>query len=352
MQFETVYQDIQEKAPQIERQKVEYKKAMSLNEELSRQLDDYVADRVVRRDELNNSRSRCSFLERENEKLKSSKTDLSRQVVYLLKEIECCRGGTSSDQEQSIASDMPANEVISNKLVTFSNIVEMQEQNEKLLLLVRDLSTKLEEMEEIQNSIDIETYRTKCASYEKRLQDAEQSRRANEELLANCLKEKERYKQMVCDLVKDNPMAADQRINAMDVEDTSGASGSPSASTEAKDKKLADIEQALEDKIEHLKQLRNEYNEYRAESKNTVKNLNEQFMAVRNELRELTTANCKLLTQANFANEQIKTQQNNVAMYKNKIQSLEERNQMHEKTIAKYETASKLNLFVVVPFNI
>lgn len=351
LQFETVYRDIQEKAPEIERLQIDYKKAVELNKELTNKIDTYISERVVSRDELANCRSKFGYLERENAKLKTSRNDLARQVCYLLNEIECSRGGTSSDQEQSISSDMPANEVISNKLVTFNNIVEMQENNEKLLLLVRDLSTKLEEMEEIQNNIDIETYEAKCASYEKRLQDAEQARRANEELLNNCLKEKERYKQMVGDLMKDcnKPIAGEhsisgQRMDAMDVGD--GANESVGPSKEDQDKKLADVEQLLDDKVKQLKELRDEYNEYRKESKNNVKSLNEQYMAVRNELRELTTANSKLLNQSSFTNEQIKIQQNNVTIYKNKIQKLEERNQMHETTIAKYETASKSILLI------
>ncbi|KAG4070727.1 hypothetical protein HA402_005586 [Bradysia odoriphaga] len=220
----------------------------------------------------------------------------------------------------------------------------MQENNEKLLLLVRDLSTKLEEMEEIQNSIDVETYEAKCASYEKRLQDAEQARSANEELLGNCLKEKDRYKQMVCDLMKENhkPMAGDQtHMTAMDVGDAAGLNGSFGASKEANDKKVADLEQMLDDKVKQLQELKEEYSEFRKECKNNIKSMNEQFQSERNELRELTTANCKLQTQATFLTEQIKTQQNNVGIYKNKIQSLEERNQMHEKTIAKHETAAK-----------
>lgn len=348
LQFETVFQDIQEKAPEFERLQVEYKKAVALNEELTSKIDDYISKNVVIRDELTNNRSKYGHLERENARLNTSNKDLSRQVNYLLYEIECSRGGTSSDQDQPISSDMQANEIISNKLVTFNNIVELQENNQRLLLLVRDFTTKLDEMEEIQNSIDIETYESKCASYEKRLHEAEQSRRANEELLSNCLKEKERYKHMVCDLMKDcnKPTAGErsmfgQHIDAMDVGDVNSANGSVGPSNEEKDKKLADAERLVEEKAKQLKELRDEYNEHRNDSKNAIKSLNEQFMATRNELRELTTANCKLLTQANFANEQIKTQQNNVNIYKNKIQSLEERNQMHEKTIAKHETASK-----------
>lgn len=351
LQFETVYQDIQEKAPEFERVQIEYKKAVSLNEELTRKIDDYIAERVVIRDELTNSRSKYGYLERENLKLKTSRNDLARQVCYLLNEIECSRGGTSSEQDQSISSDMPANEVISSKLVTFNNIVEMQQNNEKLLLLVRDLSTKLEEMEEIQNSIDIETYESKCASYEKRLQDAEEARRANEELLGNCLKEKDRYKQMVCDLMKETnkPMTGDhsRRFSAMDVTDSAGLNGSFGASKEANDKKVADLEQMLDDKVKQLQELKDEYSEFRKECKNTVKSMNEQFQSERNQLRELTTANCKLQTQATYLTEQIKTQQNNVGIYKNKIQTLEERNQTHEKTIAKHETSGKSEVFFI-----
>ncbi|KAJ6645850.1 Nucleoprotein TPR, partial [Pseudolycoriella hygida] len=340
LHFETVFQDVQEKATERERLDVEFKKATLLNEELQSKIEDLISERVLVREEMGKLR----HLEKENTDLKTTRADLRRQVCHLLNEIEYSRGGTSSDHDQSITSDMPANEVISSRLVVFNNIVELQEQNEKLLLVVRDLSTKLEEMEEIQNSIDNETFQSKCKEYERRLLIAEQSRRDNEEQLENCLKEKERYKQMACDLMKDSSnkrRKLGDSMEDMDTSETGVFNGSLSVSKEIKEKKIANIEQMLEDKSQQLKELRDEFNEYRTESKNTIKSLNEQNLDMRNELRELTTANCKLTTQTNFMNEQVKTQQVNVTLYKTKIQTLENRSNMLENTIAKHETSER-----------
>ena len=52
---------------------------------------------------------------------------------------------------------MSANEVISKKLVTFSDIQELQENNMKLLLLVRDLGERCESLETAQNQMSVAT---------------------------------------------------------------------------------------------------------------------------------------------------------------------------------------------------
>lgn len=87
------------------------------------------------------------------------------------------RVGGGSENEQSISSDMSANEVISKKLITFRDTKELQENNLKLILLVRDLSSKLEEIEENQNSVDQAAYESKLNTYAKRLEEYDEYRK-------------------------------------------------------------------------------------------------------------------------------------------------------------------------------
>lgn len=116
--------------------------------------------------------------------------------------------------------------------------------------------------------------------------------------------------------------------------------GSQSAANDSKDKRIADLEEQLRDHVKNLKQLRDEYAEYRKEKLANDKLSNEQIDQMRREVRELTSANCKLMSSDTFHTEQIKTQQKNVAIYKKQIQALEERNVNYDKTIAKHEQSA------------
>ena len=74
----------------------------------------------------------------------------------LLKELEQARGtvvSTSSMVEPSMAEVSSSSQVISERLVTFRSIEELQEQNQKLLAVVRELS---EHQERAENEADQE----------------------------------------------------------------------------------------------------------------------------------------------------------------------------------------------------
>lgn len=146
-QMQTIFNELEAKAPEFQKLRAEHNHLAESNQELSQQLQAMINQRIEERDAISDTNAKLSYMERENKNLKIGQSDLARQVCFLLKEIEQVRGGFSSEHDQSISSDMSARDVITKKLVTFSDIQELQENNERLLLLVRDLSTKLEEME-------------------------------------------------------------------------------------------------------------------------------------------------------------------------------------------------------------
>ena len=77
-------------------------------------------------------------------------------MCYLIKSVEEARGGFVSDIDVSQVSyddsESSAQHVISKKLVTFSCIQDLQQNNQKLLALVRQLSEKQEAAEKISAS--------------------------------------------------------------------------------------------------------------------------------------------------------------------------------------------------------
>ncbi|XP_037913909.1 nucleoprotein TPR isoform X2 [Hermetia illucens] len=348
LQMKSILQELEEKAPIFSKLQLEHQKLIDVNNELSQQLENVITERVEVREELQESITKIKHLQHENKKLKLGQNDLARQVCYLLKEVEQVRGGFSSENEQSISSDMSANEVISKKLVTFGDITELQENNQKLILLVRDLSSKLEELEEAQNSMDQASYESKIASYSKRLQEMQESQDYQAQMLTISMQKCERYKKLYYDSMrsagKNMAQVIDGSLNdQMEVgeeENIAAGSSNSIASSEtiaSKDKRINELEDRIKELTEQIKKMKEEHEEYRKEKLTNEKMMNEQFDSMRTELRELTSSNCKLMSTVEYNNEQIKIQQKNVATYKKQITTLEERNRNYENTIVKHE---------------
>lgn len=348
-QIQNILMELEDKAPIFKKQTLDHQQIIETNNELRQQLDSMIGERVDHREELNNLITKVNYYERENKKLKITQSDLGRQVCYLLKEIEHVRGGFTSDYDQSIASDVSANEVITKRLVTFSDIQEMQENNEKLLLLVRDLSTKLEEMETTTQSNDTLASNTskmevKLENYIKRIKELQDNQEYQTQMTTTCIQQRDRYKKLYFESMKngggalnDEDMDVDN-INSPRSKGESGAGTSQSfVANQQKDKRITELDEKMVEITKELKAVKEEYDNYRKEKQTNDKMLNEQFDKMRNELREVTSVNCKLMASSEYNAEQLKIQQKNIATYKKQIQTLEERNKNYESTIVKHE---------------
>lgn len=362
IQLNEILKEIQERAPEIDKRKIEYDKLIEANAQIREQLDNLITERVVEREKLQEISAKYAFHERENKRLKSVQADLARQVCFLLKENEQIRGGLVSsmgNDATSVGPDMTAGEVITKKLVTFKNVDEMQENNQKLLLLVRDLSTKLEELEEIQSQFDQSLYKSKVDEYEKRLRDMERSHNHQTNMCQTYIQQRDRYKLLYYEIMKDAGKAhtpLDTSLGTMEgveeetpltstssVSSAGGGGGGAAAgagTTNPADKRVvAELQEKVKETTKALQQLKAEYDEYRKEKSANDRVLNEQFNAMREEVRELTTTNCKFKNSYEYKLEQLKSLEKNEAMLKRQITALEERNRVYDSSIAKHETA-------------
>lgn len=354
IQLKGILQELKEHAPANKKQAIEFEKMMAENIELNQQVNTMINELAAAREETAKINAKFNYFERENKQLKLSQSDLARQVRYLLNEIEQSRGGCSaSDADLSIGSGICSNEIISRTLVTFGEISELQDNNQKLLLLVRDLSQKLEEAEELTNQMNQASYEAKINNYTRRLNDLEASREIQSQQMAACIRQKDRFKKLYYEIMKDvGKIPADSSFSggeAMDDDDPdrrsvqlngSNANASAEAVTaaiEAKDKTIGELEHKIKDTTKQLKQLREEYDEYRKEKMENDKLANEQYNSMRIEVRELTSTNCKLSNTVTYVEEQIKLHQKNAKMYKKQIETLEERIKQYERIVWKHE---------------
>ena len=105
--------------------------------------DRLIIEKCAIKSEITEAKSATGFFERENERRKQEIQDLSRQLCYLL---NYHRNKLVPDSDDDF-TNLTAGGIITKKLVTFKDIEELQENNRKLLALVRELSSKKEEAE-------------------------------------------------------------------------------------------------------------------------------------------------------------------------------------------------------------
>lgn len=170
LRFADVIQEIQEKAPIIQRTEIELEKATEANHELQGQLENVIKERMEVRSQIEELVVKVKSLENHNRDLLRDRQDLSRQVCHLLNIVEQIRGGPPASRDDSITSDMSGNEVITKRLVTFNDIQELQNNNAQLLAIVRDLTAKVEEFDELKSHMEQASYEAKIENYSRRLQ--------------------------------------------------------------------------------------------------------------------------------------------------------------------------------------
>ncbi|XP_014090746.1 nucleoprotein TPR [Bactrocera oleae] len=353
LQLKTILQELSENAPVIKKQELEYEKLIETNNILAHQRDELLSKKADMEDLMDNAHSKINHLERENKKLKNSQNDLSRQVCYLLKEVEQLRIGLISDNGPNQSGNLSTtDDVISKKLVTFNSIVELQENNQKLLLLVRDLSTKLEDAETLKQQMDAAAYQEKIENYAKKFQSMQETLNQQNNTVATLVSKCERYKKMYFDLqrivqksgphlelsnVHDAEMVDMDETENKNTTNTSNQSKGRKSMDSNAERLIRDLEHQLQEVKEQHKTLKEQYEYYTKEKKNNERIMNEQFDSMRTEVRELTSTNCKLMSSLEYSKEQIKLQQKNIFTYKQQITALEDRSKNYENTIIKHE---------------
>ena len=147
--LQAVLAQIEERAPILTQQRLEYERLQVEAGQLASQLASALTDRDSNATLTQETSQKLKKTVRENELLESQLNDLGLQVQTLTKELARIQDPSiPSDEElETDPSTAPAanmEEVITNNLVRFRSIQGLQEQNQRLLKIVRDLGAKME----------------------------------------------------------------------------------------------------------------------------------------------------------------------------------------------------------------
>ncbi|KAF2897948.1 hypothetical protein ILUMI_08223, partial [Ignelater luminosus] len=143
-----IINEIEDKGPLLRKQREDYETALETIKEISQQNDNLLMENQNLKEETMQCKRNEGVASRENARLKKEVADLGRQVCHLLREVEQSRTGSSSTStDQDMSDSMSSADIITKRLVTFSDITELQNTNQRLLALVRELTAKQEEAE-------------------------------------------------------------------------------------------------------------------------------------------------------------------------------------------------------------
>ncbi|KAJ2842369.1 Filament-forming protein, partial [Coemansia erecta] len=167
--MEQILSEIEERGPIIAAEREEYHRLLEDADRIAKDLAEARQDCVAKDKSLKESLRERELLQRQVSMEKQQTRDLERQVAGLLRAAEEARTGSRSvpDRPDSSRSSIGAvdlhsspeeeekwlndvDQVISQKLVTFSDINELVAQNRRLLRTTRELAAQVAQEEELQ----------------------------------------------------------------------------------------------------------------------------------------------------------------------------------------------------------
>ncbi|KAF7314521.1 hypothetical protein MKEN_00925200 [Mycena kentingensis (nom. inval.)] len=285
-----VLAQIEERAPIISQQRAEYERLQSEASHLAAQLSQSIADRDTQAKLAQDNGHKLSGSLRENEVLQQQLTDLGRQVQHLLKEV-----GRRDDP--SLPSDLDLemldaalpetiDGVITNNLVLFRSVGELQEQNQKLLKVVRDLGDKMEsEEKEYREHIEREQGEAIREAHEAMQEIGEQLER-----------QKASSESVIKAYVKENAT-----LKAMLAREQGGSGGITNGATGRSEVNGFDLPSG--ELAKELAEVQNEFQTYRTEMGVDAVRLREDTLKAQREVAQLTMSLSKANAQIEFFSE-------------------------------------------------
>lgn len=142
--LERVHKEVESRAPTIESQKREYRRVLESHDKLAKRMDMLLAENKELKSVVNVNRKKCDEAVEEAQNLEQQNKDLSAQIQNLLYNNFVKTHGLGYMESPANAGRAKAtgsaSDVISEHLLTFDDVVELQTKNSQLVKVVRKLS--------------------------------------------------------------------------------------------------------------------------------------------------------------------------------------------------------------------
>ncbi|XP_063612017.1 nucleoprotein TPR-like, partial [Penaeus indicus] len=319
-----ILQEIEDRVPVFKKQRDDHQKSLETITSLHSQLEETLADLEKQRIESQEARRRAKYLERENSRLGMEVKDLGKQVTILVMQVEAARAGQPSPVIP-VETDSPtgAGEVISQRLVAFRNVAELQEQNTHLRTSLRELSQQMEAVEKEAVENRTQDLQEELDAAKAQLSELQAARERQESLMENIVNQRNMYRTLLSQQSpQTKPPSSAQSLQSSDVSQ----------------EELKKVKEELENSKKELATLKKEHEEYREEKIKNDKLLQDEYENLRANMEKTRNENVKLISQAEYNDERIKTQQNNAEVLQRQIMALEKNNSTLQGIIGRHES--------------
>ncbi|XP_071010537.1 nucleoprotein TPR-like isoform X1 [Oncorhynchus clarkii lewisi] len=325
--LDDIVQEVEAKGPILKRQRDEHERMQKSVASLSSKLEQAVKEVHRLQKVTDEANKRSSVLERDNQRSDVQLADMGQQIRVLLIELEEARGNhVAHDEEVSSADISSTSEVITQHLVTFRGVEELQQQNQRLLVALRELSEAQEREEE-------ETTGTKCSELERSLEKAQAELEALREqrghqmqLAESIVRQRDMYRVL---LAQATGVSFPQQGAAAAEEFSSTPRRSPAATPTTPTGIITMATESTEvvEAKAALRQLQEVFSSYKRERSESDKALMEQSEKLQKQVSDQRFQNAKISTQLEFTSKRYEMLQDNVKGYRKEIASLMEKGQ-------------------------
>uniref|UniRef100_A0A672R9C2 Nucleoprotein TPR n=1 Tax=Sinocyclocheilus grahami TaxID=75366 RepID=A0A672R9C2_SINGR len=324
-----------------QKQREEYERMQKSVSSLSAKLEQAVTEVHRLQKEADENNKRASVLERDNRRFEVQLADMSQQVRVLLIELEEARGNHVIREEDEVCSaDVSStSEVISQHLVTFRTVEELQQQNQRLLVALRDLSEEKEKDElegDTMKRHEVEKY---LEELQRELEQLKEKRAQDLQKVDAVARQRDMFRMLLTQATGVTFPQGNYILSELMLTSTPRRSpaitptaGTPTGlvatvieSTESVEAKAA------------LKQLQEVFVAYKKEKTESGKALTEQSEKLQDQVTELRSENTKISTQLEFTSKRYEMLQDNVEGYRKEIASLNEKSQKQAAAIQQSE---------------
>ncbi|XP_046905447.1 translocated promoter region b, nuclear basket protein isoform X1 [Hypomesus transpacificus] len=336
--LDDIVQEVEAKGPLLKRQRDEHERMQKSVASLSAKLEQAVKEVHRLQRETDESNKRSSMLERENHRCELQLTDMAQQVRVLLLELEEARGNHVTQDEEPCSADVSStSEVISQHLVTFRGVEELQQQNQRLLVALRELS-------DAQEKDEVEIAGSKRSELEQSLQEAQVELEAlrgqriqQMQLAESIVRQRDMYRVLLAQATGASfPPQGPSASEEFSLTSTPRRSPATTPATPTGLMMASESTEAAEAKAA-LRQLQEVFSSYKRERAESGKAVTEQSEKLQEQISDLRSQNAKISTQLEFASKRYEMLQDNVDGYRKEIASLREKAQKMAATAQKNE---------------
>ncbi|KAM4548847.1 translocated promoter region b, nuclear basket protein isoform 3-T3 [Odontesthes bonariensis] len=323
--LDDIVQEVEAKAPILKRQRDEHERMQQSVTSLSTKLEQAVKEVHRLQNGADEANKRSSVLERDNQRFELQLADMAQQVRVLLIELEEARGNHVLLEDDVSSADISStSEVISQHLVTFRSVGELQKQNQRLLVALRELSDaqEKEEFEATGNKRgELEQSLVKAQA---ELDSLKEQRSQQIKMAESIVKQRDMYRLLLAQatgVAFPQQGTPPEEFSLNSTPRRSPAATPTTGTPNALVSMAPESAEALEAKAA-LRQLQEVFSTYKKERMESDKAMNGQNEKLQDQLSVLHSENAKISTQLEFASKRYEMLQDNVEGYRKEIASL------------------------------